>query len=100
MLPREQERHRSLIYRAGLLADTGHYDDWRDIEAALLSAGREDASRNLTSAHVRHALNRRCIRAKRSLSQVAHCLAPAPTVRRGTDCSEADQRPKQIPVEG
>ncbi len=84
MLPREQERRRSLIYRAGLLADTGHYDGWRDIEAALLSAGREDASRNLASAHIQYALNRRCARAKRSLAQAAHCLV-APAIAAGTD---------------
>lgn len=67
MLPREQERLRSLIYRAGLLADSSRYENWQDVEAALLTAGRDDAPRGLSSSHVRSTLNRRCARAKRSL---------------------------------
>lgn len=75
MLLREEERRRSLIYRAGLLADTSQYNGWRDVEAALVNAGRDDASRGLSTAHVRNNLNRRCARAKRNLASTKRTLA-------------------------
>jgi hypothetical protein len=67
VLPRERERHRSLIYRASLMADSARHENWRTIEIELLSAGREDACEILASSHVRNALDRKCIRARRGI---------------------------------
>ena len=71
VLTRDRERSRSLLYRAGLLADTGNYENWQSIEFALVAVGRLDAPQILSPTHVRHSLDRKCIQTRARMKSFA-----------------------------
>lgn len=65
MLHRDDHRSRTIRERAYTLADTGLYDSWRTIEAALIGEGWPDSRNVLGSEFVRRSLDNRCAEARR-----------------------------------
>lgn len=62
---RERERHNALLFQARHLAETGRYQTWREVEAALVSSGRDGVPQALSEPNVRKMLDKQCANAVR-----------------------------------
>jgi hypothetical protein len=67
VLLRDREQRHRLLHQARVLAETGRYRGWRDVESALLCAGRKEAPRALSPFLTRFMLSARCARAIRRM---------------------------------
>ena len=65
MLRFEQERQRLVRSQARQLANTGHFNNWREVETALVGKGRHLAPQALHNRLVRLMLDARCSYARR-----------------------------------
>jgi hypothetical protein len=64
MLPTDDAGSRQVRERAFKLADTGNYENWRMIEAALIGEGWPNSHAALEKDFVRLSLDARCAEAK------------------------------------
>lgn len=69
MLLRERERRRGLRFQAQQFAESGQYQSWREVEAALLRGGRLGAADALAEPSIRLMLDRRCASARRTAAR-------------------------------
>jgi hypothetical protein len=65
MLLFERERQRRVRSQARTLANTGQFNNWREVETALVGQGRNLAPQALHGRFVRLLLNARCAHARR-----------------------------------
>ncbi len=67
---RERERRSALLFQARHLADTGRFQTWREVEAALVASGRKDVPQALFATHVRKMLDKQCANAVRRRNEL------------------------------
>jgi len=64
MRPDPRHLHTKAVRRAGVLARSGNYAGWQEVEAALIAEGHAEAKRALQSQYLRDLLTDHCIEAR------------------------------------
>lgn len=64
MRPDTRSLHTKAVQRAGVLARSGEYAGWQEVEAALIVEGHTEAKAALRSLYLRDLLTNHCMEAR------------------------------------